>query len=38
MNGNQSVAFYVDSAGNLFGYEAQIANGEVSQAWHAHQR
>ncbi|MGB9071859.1 MAG: hypothetical protein WCC22_04255 [Terriglobales bacterium] len=31
MNGNQFVGFYVDSLGNLFGYEAQIANGAVSQ-------
>jgi uncharacterized membrane protein len=31
MNGNEFVGFYVDSTGNLFGYEAQIANGAISQ-------
>jgi uncharacterized membrane protein len=38
MTGNQFVGFYVDGTGNLFGYEAQIANGEVSQAWKTQQR
>jgi len=38
MTGNQFVGFYVDSTGNPFGYEATIANGEVSQAWKAQQR
>jgi uncharacterized membrane protein len=32
MTGNQFVGFYVDSTGNLFGYVAQIANGEMSMA------
>jgi hypothetical protein len=32
MTGNQFVGFYVDSTGNLFGYVAQIANGEISRA------
>jgi hypothetical protein len=31
MSGNQFVGFYVDSTGTLFGYVAQIANGEISQ-------
>jgi hypothetical protein len=31
MTGNQFVGFYVDSTGNLFGYEAEIANGEVTR-------
>jgi len=31
MNGDEFVGFYVDSTGNLFGYEAQIANGAISQ-------
>ncbi len=32
MTDNQFVGFYVDSTGNLFGYVAQIANGEISRA------
>ncbi len=31
MNGDEFVGFYVDSTGNLFGYEAQIASGAISQ-------
>jgi uncharacterized membrane protein len=31
MSGNEFVGFYVDSTGNLFGYEAQIANGAVKE-------
>jgi hypothetical protein len=31
MTGNQFVGFYVDSTGNLFGYMAEIANGQVIQ-------
>jgi hypothetical protein len=31
MNGDEFVGFYVDSTGNLFGYEAQIANGAVTK-------
>jgi hypothetical protein len=31
MNGDEFVGFYVDSTGTLFGYEAQIANGAISQ-------
>ena len=29
MKGNEFVGFYVDSTGNLYGFEAEIANGEV---------
>ena len=32
MTGDEFVGFYVDSTGNLFGYEAQIANGAVAKA------
>ena len=31
MTGNQFVGFYIDSTGNLFGYVAQISNGEMSR-------
>lgn len=31
MSGDEFVGFYVDSTGNLFGYQAQIPSGAVSQ-------